>query len=788
MSDYSGSAGYSPEWFPSDDDSILFGLLLDPPIFDSPPTLETSFEFPYAQQSNAPYVHQSHQQQLTQQFQREQAKLNGNFDPYGNPHHSHFPSPPQFDSTSNDFSPYSSSHVLHPGPIVAPSVDMFEKTLLPDAFGGAPTHREIALGFHDPTSTFTVPQFTPTDDHHGSVAWSNQMQPLLFQPAMQPDPVEAATSASATNPPYGALVGDADDPSLAKLLDDMEALLSPPMTDPGFVLQFPMDTSGDRVTSEAMPLPLPSVIVPSNTRPPPTMSQTTAYPSPITAQTTPAAMSARRVPSQSSSHQPPLASNQHPSAAATTTSAPISRQSSLELIFDPANGSTSTSTTKPKRAGSTNPTLEAPIRCKSCGTRISTLLTFNTTTSDFLSKHLALDVVCDACHQLSKTGSGALKRSARPDLPCHLCTRIIGNGGMVLKERAVKGGGNGGEASQKETVDGDGKGGGDGDGEDKEAVEKLVFDPFGYLKASSAHPLEWVCSACACDFQLCTACGGGGRYRSGKWRPKAMFPDGRKSCSLSHVRFKKEAEFTTYDLSTNEHLVDDTLTECARIHREFWFSQLMTPKVLSGKVVAGMAVIEKVIAEWWEGIERALSRPLPEGRMRFLAIAWRMEAKRNGQTEEQLARCAIGSGASMKARGWQVHGYHIMEWHEKARSVHLASATFWKLASDSPQIVIDAAVAGCWRMLFIASIRASKMPVPTDGSPPVDRRDMFPTHMWRCIRPTFNPQGDRLLRQQGWMTKQELTKYPLDATFLRQTEAAQSQPNPFGDLQAHATK
>ncbi|KAJ3017252.1 hypothetical protein HKX48_003642 [Thoreauomyces humboldtii] len=75
--------------------------------------------------------------------------------------------------------------------------------------------------------------------------------------------------------------------------------------------------------------------------------------------------------------------------------------------------------------------------------------------------------------------------------------------------------------------------------------------------------------------------------------------ESRRSCTLSHVRFKKDAEFTAYDLAAGEHMEDDnTMLAIAQVFHDFWRSQLMTPKVLSGKVEAGMVLIEKVLAEW----------------------------------------------------------------------------------------------------------------------------------------------------------------------------------------------
>ncbi|KAI8590236.1 hypothetical protein BDZ88DRAFT_451347 [Geranomyces variabilis] len=47
---------------------------------------------------------------------------------------------------------------------------------------------------------------------------------------------------------------------------------------------------------------------------------------------------------------------------------------------------------------------------------------------------------------------------------------------------------------------------------------------------------EIICVSCRAKYALCTECGGGGRYRTGKWRPLGLFQPGRRTCKLPHVR------------------------------------------------------------------------------------------------------------------------------------------------------------------------------------------------------------------------------------------------------------
>ncbi|KAJ3104513.1 hypothetical protein HDU97_009126 [Phlyctochytrium planicorne] len=48
--------------------------------------------------------------------------------------------------------------------------------------------------------------------------------------------------------------------------------------------------------------------------------------------------------------------------------------------------------------------------------------------------------------------------------------------------------------------------------------------------------VETVCDSCVKQFDFCTQCGGGGCFRTGKWRPRQLFKANRKTCMLSHTR------------------------------------------------------------------------------------------------------------------------------------------------------------------------------------------------------------------------------------------------------------
>ncbi|KAJ3104517.1 hypothetical protein HDU97_009130 [Phlyctochytrium planicorne] len=81
-----------------------------------------------------------------------------------------------------------------------------------------------------------------------------------------------------------------------------------------------------------------------------------------------------------------------------------------------------------------------------------------------------------------------------------------------------------------------------------------VLDPFGRDDEASEAliRMEPICRNCVCNFDYCTQCGGGGTFRTGKWRPRQLFNTGRKTCNLAHERIGLVSHFqiATYECPT----------------------------------------------------------------------------------------------------------------------------------------------------------------------------------------------------------------------------------------------
>ncbi|KAJ3111946.1 hypothetical protein HDU96_005122 [Phlyctochytrium bullatum] len=85
-------------------------------------------------------------------------------------------------------------------------------------------------------------------------------------------------------------------------------------------------------------------------------------------------------------------------------------------------------------------------------------------------------------------------------LKCDACSREIGWGGMRMVDAGM--------AMEREG--------------------EWTEPPFG---------VEAVCDDCVKNFDFCTQCGGGGTFRTGKWRPRQLFLPRRRNCTLPHTRY-----------------------------------------------------------------------------------------------------------------------------------------------------------------------------------------------------------------------------------------------------------
>ncbi|KAJ3118948.1 hypothetical protein HDU96_005185 [Phlyctochytrium bullatum] len=178
--------------------------------------------------------------------------------------------------------------------------------------------------------------------------------------------------------------------------------------------------------------------------------------------------------------------------------------------------------------------------CRTCGTALG-LLMFHGTKEE-LRAALAdggtwteIRVVCVGCFGANGGGeedgvtpmqgveTAATRKKRRPrrttpesHLRCEACSLTMGFGGVRMVE----------------------------EGEEAE----WVSPPF---------KVEALCEQCVTSFDFCTQCGGGGLFRTGKWRPRELFPRRRRTCSLPHLRLGDLSSFQVTTFRCPTPLADD---------------------------------------------------------------------------------------------------------------------------------------------------------------------------------------------------------------------------------------
>lgn len=131
--------------------------------------------------------------------------------------------------------------------------------------------------------------------------------------------------------------------------------------------------------------------------------------------------------------------------------------------------------------------------------------------------------------------------------------------------------------------------------------------------------VEYVCIPCGNKYLFCSECGGGGKVRTGKWRPMELFQKGKRTCSLPHVRIG------TAPLSTKVieySLVDPAILGTIQdIYFDCRFSLLSTPSNMeSPNYGSFLAIKASILNSWKSNVLDWYVSPTDPGVHRFLVI------------------------------------------------------------------------------------------------------------------------------------------------------------------------
>ncbi|GAA5857575.1 hypothetical protein JCM8547_004279 [Rhodosporidiobolus lusitaniae] len=186
--------------------------------------------------------------------------------------------------------------------------------------------------------------------------------------------------------------------------------------------------------------------------------------------------------------------------------------------------------------------------------------------------------------------------------------------------------------------------------------------------------VEVICSSCSTFYKPCSDCGGGGgRLTSGKWRCIELFPDGRKTCQLSHARFPALAEisFSTQLISTIPlEKMEEYIPVLKRLYFQTRLGVLARPECLSKHdgLASTFAEAEKTTIDSWNMLVQLLNERLdPLGSLqRYVTL---MIAAPRGRRP--------GSTSSTKDKEATVIGFLLCEVDFAGRAAFYAAAVPW---------------------------------------------------------------------------------------------------------------
>ncbi|KAJ3150393.1 hypothetical protein HDU89_003173 [Geranomyces variabilis] len=288
---------------------------------------------------------------------------------------------------------------------------------------------------------------------------------------------------------------------------------------------------------------------------------------------------------------------------------------------------------------------EVGVNCKRCNTLVSTFILHYDKAHNMVDCTYNIEVLCRSCTGRPEAASATSIPSSKKrlhdelDIDCEVCKRRIGSGGFKFEgDDAVARVGGGGKIC----------------GDDIVGAAAVNFRA------------EILCASCKSKYRLCTECGGGGRFRTGKYRPVELFAEGRRTCSLSHVRIGGAPLFFEI-YSAPVELTDKLISETRDVHMDGFSGLYMCPEII--EVPAGnldsFAKMESWCYEGWQGAEN-LIRTEKAGLKKYLAAVYfdqKSSKMRGAGSKRMIQATTTDGGANPPAASarFQV-GYLMMEW------------------------------------------------------------------------------------------------------------------------------
>lgn len=220
--------------------------------------------------------------------------------------------------------------------------------------------------------------------------------------------------------------------------------------------------------------------------------------------------------------------------------------------------------------------MQKNLTCSKCHDSVGTALIRGNKDSQ-----ISVDLVCNNC-DLSKPVTSAPSRKRRKTditkVECEVCKIRLGSGGVKVLEEDLK--------------------------------------------------LEYICCACDITYMFCSECGGGGKQRTGKWRPKELFENGRRTCSLPHIRVGTVP--IHYQVINLEDITAPILQGIQDVFFDCYLSLYCLPTLMANPQYATYAHIRREIERLWKTSVLDVISQSPTGdTAKYITLAWIQKRHRN---------------------------------------------------------------------------------------------------------------------------------------------------------------
>jgi len=194
---------------------------------------------------------------------------------------------------------------------------------------------------------------------------------------------------------------------------------------------------------------------------------------------------------------------------------------------------------------------------------------------------------------------------------------------------------------------------------------------------------EVICSRCTERYRACSDCGGGGgRLTPGRWRCKELFPQGRRTCQLSHARNPPLNEITYHVLpivSLSDETREDLKASCRQLYFNTRLRVTARPEMLErgDGLCRTFAEAEKLTIDGW-----GLLQPLMEidiererGVRRYVAVQYSIPHRRRAKSKNEPPPEEVTERT--------VSGFMLVEYEFATGSVYFAVVMPWALSGDA---------------------------------------------------------------------------------------------------------